>query len=43
VASAARRSFETRVDVSGSGTRFALRALGAHGRVLARSTTVAAP
>jgi hypothetical protein len=43
VASAARRSFETRIDVSGSGTRFAVRALGARGRVLATSTTVTAP
>jgi len=43
VASAARRSFETRIDVSGSATRFAVRALGAHGRVLASSRTVTAP
>jgi arylsulfotransferase ASST len=43
VASAERRSFETRIHVSGSGTRFAARALGARGRVLATSKTVTAP
>ncbi|HET8672695.1 MAG TPA: arylsulfotransferase family protein [Thermoleophilaceae bacterium] len=43
LASASRRSFETRIGVKGSGARFAVRALGAHGRVLATSRVVTAP
>ncbi len=43
VKSAADRSFETRVSLHGSTVRFAARALGADGRVLATSAPVSAP
>jgi hypothetical protein len=43
VGSAPDRGFETRIDVSSSASRFAVRALGPGGRVLGRSLPVAAP
>jgi hypothetical protein len=42
VASAARTGFETRIDVAGPASTFAVRALDAHGRVLATSPPVPA-
>jgi hypothetical protein len=43
VTRAARRGFETRIDVSGAATTFAVRALSARGRTLATSPPVSAP
>jgi hypothetical protein len=40
---AARQGFETRIDVSGTATDFAVRALDSKGRVLANSARVTAP
>ncbi len=42
VSSAARSDFETRIDVTSAATTFAVRALGAKGRVLATSAPVSA-
>ena len=43
VATAARRGFETRIDVAGSATAVAVRALDSRGRVLATSRNVPIP
>jgi hypothetical protein len=43
VATAARSGFETRIDVSGAATTFAVRALSSRGRTLATSVPVSAP
>ena len=42
VATARKTGFETAIDVNSSATSFAVRALGAHGRVLSTSATVGA-
>jgi hypothetical protein len=43
LATAGREGFETRIDVTGGATSFAVRALDAKGKVLATSAAVAAP